>query len=475
MFWPMLLINLLFFTPAQQENLTLGIGLANVLPFAWVVAGLVAACSNLRWPAKLGICIACCAAATWSSGNGMLSWVLVALPLFWPWKQLKQRPGSLAIFAGSAILLVAPYFIGYTTPDHGGAHPQSSSLGKIIPYTLAFLGNPFFWATQFNFVSVAIVTGFLLLVCLAVAVAYLIFRFYRRVDPDAAALAGSMLPWLSIAAFAVCNSIMAATSRAGFGTEQALSSRYVIFAIQLPIALVALGAILLHDLRRRRGAQPPPLWPVQIAAALVGALVLVQVLVIPLSLSASEQARFRRRQGKAVLLLSQVMPENPLLKQLVHPTPPRVLDEIKQLNALGMINPPLIADSNTQKLAAEPTAAGGAVEGAIQNVWQPDKQSVGISGYAYFPQRRGPADLVVFTYENENREQRIFATMDRMLARPDLAASKHDQSYAASGWEARVPLAGIPDYLVRTKINAFAMDADTGTIYRLDGEIPIQR
>jgi hypothetical protein len=477
MFWPVLLINLLFFTPAQQENLTLGIGLANVLPFAWIVAGLVAACSRITWAAKLGICIACCAAATWSSGNGMLSWVLVALPLFWPWKQLKQRLGSLAIFAGSAIILVAPYFVGYTTPDHGGAHPQSSSLGKIIPYTLAFLGNPFFWATQFNFVSVAIVTGFLLLVCLAIAIAYLIFRLYRRGggDPDAAALAGSMLPWLSIAAFAVCNSIMAATSRAGFGTDQALSSRYVIFAIQLPIGLIPLAVLIFADLRRRSASARAARWQAQVAGALVGVLLVVQVLVIPLSMASSEQARLRRRQGKAALLLAPVIPENPLLKQLVHPTSGRVIDEIKKLNDLGMINPPLITEPNILKIAVDPETAKGLIEGGMQNVWQPDKDSIGVSGYAYFIKQRRPVDLVLFTYENQDHEQVIFATMDRIVGRPDLAAAKSDASYMGSGWDARLPLARIPSYFAQTKLSAWALDADTGRIYRLDGELPIKR
>jgi hypothetical protein len=407
----------------------------------------------------------------------MLGWLLVALPLFWSDSiaELKRKRRGVIIWIGAALLFVAPYFIGYTKPDHGGANPQSLSVTKIVPYFLAFLGNPFFWATQYQAVAASITVGALLLVLFVVAVGYLGLMASRKSRDGHASIAiRAALPWLAIAGFALCNGVMAATSRAGFGTEQALSSRYVIFSVQLPISLVALAAILLADVRRR-DRTPAPAWADRAVAGLVAALLIVQVLVIPLSLAASEQARFRRRQGKSALLLTAVLPYNPLLKQLVHPTPDRVLAEIKKLNELHLIRPPLLAERDALKLQVAPEAAKGRIEGAIQNVYQPDKQTMGVSGFAYFPQQRRPADLVLFTYENQDREQVICATAERVVARPDIVAVKQDTSYAACGWDARFPIAVIPDQIARTKISAWAIDADSGALYRLEGEIPIQR
>ena len=57
-----------------------------------------------------------------------------------------------------------------------------------------------------------------------------------------AALLGEGLPWLMLAMVAVSAAVLTMIGRLGFGPTQARASRYVTFAVMLPIALLALRA-----------------------------------------------------------------------------------------------------------------------------------------------------------------------------------------------------------------------------------------
>jgi len=521
--------NLLLFTPTQQENLMLGIGLANVMPFAWIVAALVVAgIDALRPGVRLGIAIALCALATYSSGNGMLAWPLVGLRVAW-WsdpKELKAKRWMLLTWVLSAIAISMPYFVGYTQPGHLGKHPQTGNPDLILKYIPSFLGNVFYWATSFvDPQAAAMGFGITMLMLLAGVVEYFVVLVGRTflsvggvtdkndpvrefgesssrdagVSPVLASFARArrpchdcnlsdkddrltidermcrrMVPWLAIAGFAVCNSVLAAISRAGLGIDQALSSRYVVFSLQLPLALVFLLSIVLTDLRLRGGLRLRNLWGA-FSVALLGMLMALQALSLPIVFRAARTARWERLQGKGAMLLIKVLPDNPALRRLIHPYPQQVHDEIIQLSLLGYVHPPLIESSNARLIQATGQDSPHPVSGRLERGWYSTADQVSVSGWAMSDRSHDPADAIFLTRPNEHGEPIIFATAIRLVLRSDLVAAHKDPLCEFAGWECSFPAALLPDESRPITINAWALDTESGRATRLDGQVTVAR
>lgn len=467
-----LMCNLLFFTPAQQENLTLGIGIANVLPFAWMVAGLVVAESGLAFPTKVGLGILFSYLATWSSGNGVLAWVVIALPLFanGGLKQILARRVSLIVWGICGALCVGLYYFGYTTADHIGASTEPVPLGRYIHYFFAFLGNHFIWASPHPGTIEAASVGVFQLLLLGGCITYLVWC-ERHSGEDGTGMRARMFPWVAIALFAMLNALLASIFRANHGVTQATSSRYVIFSVQLPIALVCLIPIVVTH-ARARGRDG---WWMQIPAALVGAVVLTQFLVIPVAHRTAGLLGMQREMGKGLIQLSKVAPEPGLMVRAVYPRPTEIFDELAQLNELGYINPPILTDPNAARLQPPVTSPGKVVDGAIErNRVAADSSNVVITGYAVFLEKRRPVSMIFLTYTNEQREPIIFAVANVGLSRADLTAARADPTYEYSGWGISLPLRRLATAPADTLIEAWAMDVHTGHAYKLDGAIPRQ-
>ena len=134
---------------------------------------------------------------------------------------------------------VCAYFYGYEKPAH---HPSVwQPLSHPIPagvYVLVFLGSPFTFGTNLPALSLALGMGGLLVLILPICAVYLWSNHYDR------SLLGEALPWLMLAMVAVSAALLTMIGRLDFGPSQARASRYVTFAVMLPIALLALVPVV---------------------------------------------------------------------------------------------------------------------------------------------------------------------------------------------------------------------------------------
>lgn len=233
--WVVPLISLLVFSVSQWENWFFGWQLTELLNMASVVFGLLLIASPRcgRWGFAAGLLLGII--ASYSFANGLLYWPVGAAVLLTAPGGLENRGKRLALWAAVGAAAWAAYFCGYRAPDYHPSvwlvfrHPVEFAL-----YVLTYLGAP---VANFNNVAAA-AAGLAALVVLALCVFRLLET--RRVP------LGVLAPYLGLALYAVGCAALTGAGRIGFGSGQAMSPRYILFANLLWFADIALGVLVLE-------------------------------------------------------------------------------------------------------------------------------------------------------------------------------------------------------------------------------------
>jgi hypothetical protein len=242
--WLIPIISVMVFSLHQGENWLWGFELSIFMNVTAVVAGcaLLHGSFNQR---KFLAAIALGIVATYSFANGLLYWLLGFLTLligaFGNRSLMKSR---MAIWAVAAGLTTLSYIYDFHTPAN---HPSTwLSLEKplqIIEYALVYLGMPvasesigwFFDPAVSERVQIAAkFSGFFGLI----GFGYAIWSLSRRVELKI------LTPYLSLGLYAILSALATGLGRVGFGSSQAMSSRYVTISLLLWIALVILLFVL---------------------------------------------------------------------------------------------------------------------------------------------------------------------------------------------------------------------------------------
>jgi len=457
------LCNLLLFTPAQHENLLWGVCLQNVMPTLFILLGFVVACSGQRYWTKLVVCVLLASAATYSSGNGVLAWPMVGLLLIWPatWNGRKTRKAALLVWIAACLLNVGLYFVGYVKPTHGGTHPYTAHPASILLYSVAFMGNALAYGSNFPPMAVAVTAGSILLAIL-LAAGYWGFR-WRRQQPQEC---DRLLVWLAVGGYGLLSGLLGSFFRAGFGAQEALTSRYVIYGLYTPLAAVQLVPILLGHLRTERRCSPRLL--IQLPAALAVPVLFLYLLTFPPVLERCGENRLNRREAKAALLLANIFPDNPMLTRLVSPLRDPLLNEARALSAIGYLQPPLIDTRDAQKIRQEEPDPAAPSIGHFDGIMNISGQLTAV-GWAINPRVGEIADPVFLTYDDEHQEPIIFSLATLNVRRDDVAARLQSQDYQWCGWIAPLPWDRVPAGIKTLRLTAWALDADTGKARPLDG------
>src|SRR6266480_5732137 len=122
------------------------------------------------------------------------------------------------------------YFGGYEKP------PRHPSLWSPVSHPISapeclpvFLGNPFTFGTNLPPLPLGVGMGGLLVLILLACAVYIWSKRHDR------GLLGEALPWLVLAMVAVSSAVLTMIGRLGLGPTQVRASRYVTFAVMLPI------------------------------------------------------------------------------------------------------------------------------------------------------------------------------------------------------------------------------------------------
>jgi hypothetical protein len=466
--------NTLIFSPMQYENWLWGIGVMNVLPMMFIVAALIVFTSRRLppWP-KMILCILLATSATFSSGNGMLAWPLLGALWVWSrsWAALKQKRWLLLAWVLGAIVNVVLYFRHYQTPEHAKIAYQITT-GTVVQYILAFLGAPLGFGTAMPAVLACTIAGALLLFLL-VAVMGLMTWSWRMQRHDYE-LSARLLLWLVFAGFAVASAVLAGVTRAGFGVQQALSSRYLTFSVYLPIALLSMLFILAQQSRGRSGGGAGRIFGITNTALITIILLLQATTIIP-AFRYGESTRTERLEAKAALLMINIVPPNERTAQVLFPKP-TLRAEANELNELGWIRPSLVTTSHARDIRApEDSAYPSTSYGHFEQFGRQSPDRMAAVGWAVSPDKGSAADAVFLTWDRINNDPVIFAMATMGLQREDIAQSQNQPGYANCGWFASFPTSRLPPGNDWLRIRAWSFNVKTGTAIELHGDATLQR
>jgi hypothetical protein len=470
--WIWFLCNLLIFTPTQAETLLWGMLMANVMASFFVLLGIVVACSSMRYWIKLPISVLAALAATYSSGNGILAWGLVGVLLIWPaaWNDYRTRKAAVAVWIAACLLGLGLYFVGYVRPPHV-VSTYSPSARNIVLYTLAFSGSAFAKVPRVPPLLFGVIVGSILLAILLFAAGYFVYGWVH----EQRLLCDSILIWLAVAGYGVLSGLLAAFFRAGITAEWALWSRYVSYGLYVPLAVIPLVLILLDHLQKTIHLRDSKI-RIQLSAALLALLLVLQTLSFPWSVKWGRSNRLDRREAKAALLLANIFPDNPQLAATVYLERGELLDEARALSAIGYLQPPLIHTRDARKICQEEPDPAAPSIGELDGIGRDTVSGeIVVLGWAINPRVGEIADAVFLTYDDEHQEPIIFSLAVLNGKRDDVATRLHSQDYQWCGWKAPVPLDRVPAGIKTLRLTAWALDADTGKARLLDGVVTFPR
>ena len=451
-----LLVNLMLFTPMQWENVLWGFQVGFFLPLVTITA-LPWTASVGRRPTNFVLTMILCLVTTFSIASGFTSWLL-ATPLLWfgRERQHSRREWILwVIWIAIAVASVLLYFHGYKGPDR---HPnQWEALQEpvlLCQFILAYLGNPFCAGTQLDRSLVAQLMGGTLLIFLVVAVIYL-WRW--RKDRE---LVGRALPWVSLSCFTLISAVLTMFGRINYGIDGAIQSRYVSFAVLLPIGLLFLGALIGKHCRVQNPRRAETL---RLDYA-------ISITVFALLFFFSTNAALRiwpmfqhdRLTGKAVLALRNLVDEPRAIARYVHHDAARARELADALDQVSYLRPQPLRSAHIREIA-RPT--GGMKMGALQGATQGPDGHVIASGWAVLPMSDRVADSVILAYEKDDGDPIIFARANVNKLRDDIAAELGDPAYRLCGWELNWAPESVPKDAIR--VTAWAFDAETLSAYEV--------
>lgn len=420
----------LYCVPTQTENLTWGGQMGLFVPGLAIILCHAVTRRGGPAPRQYLLCGLLAFLATFSFANGMIVWVL-GCPL---WAALLRRERLGFGLPGLAYVLAAAVTIAWYFSDFHkvGTHPSMlEALGnpiRVVKYFLTWVGGPFGYALHHPLTQ-----GPMLGTCLLGIAAWGVLGAWRhRADlPPVTHL------WLAMLAYALACGALTSLGRSSLGQETALATRYVTFALWVPLSSLGL-------LAATRSALLPHF---------ASGLAVLLLLAWPSGWIELRQRRDRLEQDRLTLRLVDWAPENPLLARL-HPDRTPTVTKTHLFANYGWLPP--LPDWSWLRAATEqqPGAPGGWVDAA-------PRQAGGFLGWASNPTTRQAADFVIIV-ERTAGGWKPFSAVRVDRARRDVAKSWNAPGLAYCGFETHFPA------WPKGEWRAFAVDERARAIFPLE-------
>lgn len=253
---------------------------------------------------------------------GLLAGFCYSTPLaLWPALMLgafllRFRPRYLILIVAATTVAYLFFLIGYVHPSY---HPAfERSLYQIGLFALNFLGGLFIDGPEYAFFGRALA---LLGIILSVMVVWLQAREGEGWREECA-------PWLMLQMYALGNGVLSGISRAGFGIDVALSSRYASLPAFFWLGFCAMW--LLYFWRTERLRLYLPL-PSAVIAVLIFQMYMGSFDNVKLFLDREE-----RKAVAAVSLITGIYDER-ILKEAITPMPEQLLPLVDRLKRIGHV------------------------------------------------------------------------------------------------------------------------------------------
>ncbi len=451
--WLLILISFLIFSLIQYESWCFGFTIIGFISLSAAIGGL----ALLAWPCFAWLrfwgALLAGTVAVYSFSSGILFWVVGLLPLGLALRQepYRRRWIPLAIWVSWIIMLLTFFYHGYQKPSQTPSllflvcHPQAA-----LTYFLAFLGNPIantlllpLWVPVGVGLTGLMLFGLSALIC---------FRQKSLLNPITSF-------WISLGAYAVLGALAVTFARSGYGSIQALTTRYIVLSNLFWIATLLMTLICLRHLSYLAN-QPG----YRRALASLKAMLLLLLLICAglFALSSIQRLTEWQKQHEAFLdardeLLSD-LPNHSLLLR-IYWEPNRLKERIEFLTRYRLS---LFHDKKPfQEYKAIEVAAGN-LEGIRWNSppaagFNPNR--VLITGRAYDPGNRRPARAVLLV--NSQAE---------IVARSSVSAA---EDFRMSSWQAELSAAKLSPGPIQLELYALLQTDDLiAAIGSLNIEMP---
>lgn len=468
-------MNVLLFSPVGWEIWLWGEGAMVLLPLLCLLAALRVNLSQtfgLRTRALINAALAFVGTFTFSSG--LLLW-----PLAWPLPCSGERGGKkapAAIYGLAAAASLAFYFHGFQSSDPQAFPYALTHPGEAMLYLLTWCSVPLLPMKPPGLAHAAL-GGMLILAWAALA-----GRLWVDSRNDAGARRAGY-PWIMLGLWTLGLGALAALGRTQGGLEFALSSRYAVSAVHLPVAILGMGFVRWRfSTSLPRPEESPAFASLRQGRrdAVVAGLVLSTQLAGWLHIRACGHAvmdmrdmREARELARDALRFIDLAPENFQLRA-VFPNP-GLPEAFHRLHAAGLVRVRLAAaEPLSTAVAAAPSAADQGASGSFDACAPVIGEQLAVSGWASDPaaepgQRSAP--FVLFTFMQldasgrTNGRARPFTVLRTERRRPDVASVLREPAMEPSGFSYAISRPLLPPATVR--IAAWAVNPATGQARQL--------
>ena len=182
LWWPVALLSLWLFSPAQHESFLWGIQFITYVPLACLTAVLVAVVAGASLPVLLVTSALCSTVATFSYANGTLIWS-ISVPVLASarWQEVKASRLWWGLWAGTWLANAWLYFGDFRENAMPATEAVAGSPSDAVEALLAFVGSGLSQGSAFDGsgrFDRAVAFGLMVLISSLAASAYL--RFTRR-------------------------------------------------------------------------------------------------------------------------------------------------------------------------------------------------------------------------------------------------------------------------------------------------------
>jgi len=426
------------FAPVQVANFLYGIELEPFIPGFAVLAAAAVNLSRFSFPGKTLVNTVIAFIATYSFANGMLVWALA-----WPLSSAacdasrRERRFWRAFYLAIGAISVGCYFIGYHRPSY---HPAFVSLGArffdLLHYIVLWVGNYF---------TSDLAGPFLLGICFLIlfcgVAGYAVWTSWRRGDWR------TFYPWLLLGTFACGSAAITALGRLGFGLEQALDNRYVVFSRFFYVAFLGLCfATFTARMRQASLAERTFLfinvgWGAALFALLWGA---------SFPKFAGFPSEYREARGHLLQALrwSKAIPDNPDLKR-IFPYPEELRSRAAFLEKAGVLRLKFVDGPIVATVQQQPPPSADGSNGTLESAEIQPSGKLRVKGWAWLPHQKRSADLVVLGTENAAGNFKPLTLIGTGLKRPDLVnRSEPDGKVCRAGFNRELAVTDLPPDVV---------------------------
>jgi hypothetical protein len=421
----------IFFSLVQQENYLWGFQITWFLINFCLISAI--ACLVFMEEKKFHIAFIWaglfCLIASFSSAHGLLTWLALLPLIIFSAGSLRDRALRTSLWISAFALAIVIYKIGYIKPEN---HPDTGFFIQqpvaSIKYLLTLLGS-LFWNAFLprQWLGLLLLTNFSAFNIAFLRHPYSTFSHLIR-------------PWLSIGWFTVLFAVITTVGRAGFGVDQAASSRYVSISILLLIALIQMWRIFFsYDERKSFGPM--------LGAFGAGALLSVQLSSNLQTIQYFENAFPIKAESKLCLqasrFLASIEPQNAFMDCLSTLSDPNYilsnLDNLEKLGFAGILKAQDITfdeDKNTLKGHID------SPDNSANPVVIPQDQSIlSVTGWSVLENQERTPSIILLSFDDTN----FFAPSKIMRqARPDVANALASNKAIQSGWQIEIDSQFIP-------------------------------